>query len=244
MVGYIDKTGQFTIAPQLDIVDLFSFSEGLAAVRIGEFVEGKWGYIDKQGMLVIQAQFDTAGPFHDGLAVVANDRKFGYIDKTGKIVIPLQFASGGSFSDGLAAVRVGDFITGKDGYIDTQGKIVIEPRFDGAFPFADGLADVRVGDKYGFVDKQGRMVIESQFDFANSFSGGLAAVRVGDEETGQVRLHRHAGEDGGRAAVCVRGSVLRIRWIGGGAHRRGRRTANTAISDGSVFKGEVLTPAL
>src|SRR5437762_8660860 len=44
--GYIDKTGMFVLVPQFEIADLSIFSEGLAAVRIGEFIAGKWGYID------------------------------------------------------------------------------------------------------------------------------------------------------------------------------------------------------
>src|SRR5215467_1047535 len=66
-VGYVDKTGNFVITPNLQIVDLFAFSEGLAAVRVGEYLSGKWGFIDKQGKLVIPAQYEGAGSFSDGL---------------------------------------------------------------------------------------------------------------------------------------------------------------------------------
>ena len=195
----------------------------MAAVRIGEFVEGKWGYIDKQGTLVIQPQFDTAGPFRNGLAVVANDRKFGYIDKTGKIVIPLQFASAGSFSEGLASVRIGDYMAGKDGYIDEQGKIVIEPQFDSAFPFNGGLADVRIGDKYGFIDKTGKIVIPPQFDFAELIFFGARSRAGRRRRDRQIRLRRHARQNGDRAAIRVRGPIFGVGWIGGGANGYGRK---------------------
>ena len=52
------------IKPQFDEVG--SFSEGLAAVRIGE----NWGFINKAGEVVIKLQFDKATDFHNGLAVV------------------------------------------------------------------------------------------------------------------------------------------------------------------------------
>src|SRR5215471_698742 len=77
--GYIDKTGTFVITPQLMVVDLAAFSEGLAAVRVGEFLSGKWGYMDKQGKMVIDPDFDTAGSFHEGLAVIGVDQRWGYI---------------------------------------------------------------------------------------------------------------------------------------------------------------------
>src|SRR5882757_9056197 len=36
--GYIDKQGKFVITPPFEIADLFPFSGGLAAIRIGEFL--------------------------------------------------------------------------------------------------------------------------------------------------------------------------------------------------------------
>src|SRR5665647_783442 len=110
--------------------------------------------VETTGKIVINPQFDGAGPFSDGVAVVrvGDDKtgKYGYIDKQGKIVIPTQFDEAGSFSDGLALVRIGNEKTGKYGYIDKQGKIVINAQFGpglfSASSFSDGLAVVRVGD--------------------------------------------------------------------------------------------------
>jgi len=48
--------------------------------------DGKWGYIDNTGRIVIKPQFDEARDFSEGLARVTIDGKFGYIDKTGKYV--------------------------------------------------------------------------------------------------------------------------------------------------------------
>ena len=41
--GYIDKTGKMVIPPQFSPAK--DFSEGLAAVRIGDATTGKWGFI-------------------------------------------------------------------------------------------------------------------------------------------------------------------------------------------------------
>lgn len=88
--GFIDKTGQFVIAPQFSCALEFS-DDGLAPVQIG--VEsstdnaGKWGYIDRTGVLVIEAQFANAYKFHDGLALVEDGAgRLSYIDTTGHIV--------------------------------------------------------------------------------------------------------------------------------------------------------------
>ncbi|MGB2698327.1 MAG: WG repeat-containing protein, partial [Candidatus Zixiibacteriota bacterium] len=65
---------------------------------------GKWGYINKQGEIIIKPQFDHTDDFSEGLAAVSINYKWGYIDKTGKIVIPLQFGGASSFREGLAHV--------------------------------------------------------------------------------------------------------------------------------------------
>ena len=46
---------------------------------------GKSGYIDKEGDLVIEAKFDDAKDFYEGLAPVRVGDKWGYIDKTGNL---------------------------------------------------------------------------------------------------------------------------------------------------------------
>jgi hypothetical protein len=79
----------------------------LAAVRL----DGKWGYIDKAGEIVIQARFRGVGYFSEGLAPVLPGYSpwgslWGYIDKAGKFVIEPQFSDAESFSEGLAAVAL------------------------------------------------------------------------------------------------------------------------------------------
>lgn len=92
-------------------------------------VDGKYGYIDKTGKIVINPQFDDgAGSFSEGLASVEIGDKWGFIDKTGKYVINPRFFYACSFSEGLAWVKIGDWKTGyKTGYIDKTGKYIWEP---------------------------------------------------------------------------------------------------------------------
>src|SRR5690242_17555808 len=52
---------------------------------------GKYGYMDRSGKLVIQPQFDKAEEFSEGLAPVQAGNRWGYTDKSGKFAIPVQF---------------------------------------------------------------------------------------------------------------------------------------------------------
>ncbi|MFH0888875.1 MAG: WG repeat-containing protein [Planctomycetota bacterium] len=164
------------------------FFEGLASVLI----DGKWGYIDITGKIVIKPQFVSAWNFSEGLAYVQIDDKNAldknaYIDKTGQIVIGpkehFTFYPGG-FSDGLA--RISNYVKekniSKQGWINKEGNVVIKPQFDflNCGDFSEGLAAARLNNIWGYIDKKGIFIINPQFTFATRFSEELAAVSFND----------------------------------------------------------------
>ncbi|MHC4489349.1 MAG: WG repeat-containing protein [Planctomycetota bacterium] len=53
--------------------------------------EGRWGYIDNSGKVVIAQQYDDARDFSEGLARVNISGKWGYIDRYGDIFIEATF---------------------------------------------------------------------------------------------------------------------------------------------------------
>jgi hypothetical protein len=168
--GYIDTKGEVVIDCQFDNAE--DFSEGLAAVRVGDWETGKWGYIDKTGKMVIEPKYKSADPFHEGLANVSYgdgkegfNGKYGFIDQTGRLVIPLEsHFYYCNFSDGLAAI--GGYPE-KYGYIDKTGTYVIPPRFEIAHDFHDGLASVWIEVPYtgakvdAYINKSGHIVWEA-----------------------------------------------------------------------------------
>ena len=173
--GFINTKGEVVIPLRYDppigsyseIHDLRRFSEGLAAVRIGNL----YSYIDKKGDIAIPAQFRDAAEFSEGLASVTTpEGQSGYIDHAGRFVIKLQSGGGYNFSEGLAAWAVQTDRGLKLGYIDRTGKVVIEPKYDGAFGFVDGVAEVFIREivttasgrlsqtRIGYIDKTGRYI--------------------------------------------------------------------------------------
>jgi hypothetical protein len=201
-VGYIDKAGKMVIAPRFDsgVVPPFlladrsfndgyvfragKFSEGLAAVRVGDESRSRYGYIDKTGKLVIDTQFDYVKDFSGGLAAIRigdeHTGRFGYIDRNGKVAINPQFGFAHNFSEGLAEVEVGN----RYGYIDKSGTMVVPPLSEVGNPrFSEGLVSMMIGGRWGYFDKAGKVAINPQFDFAFEFSEGLASVRLGKGDT-------------------------------------------------------------
>ncbi len=160
------------------------FSDGLARARMND----KWGFIDRNGEVVITAKYDSVCSFSEGLACVTQDDKVGFIDKTGRQIIPFKYDGATSFTDGLAVAGLKE----KAGYIDKVGRIVIPFKFDGAGMFSEGLASVKLGNKYGFINKSGDLVIPAKYDYAGGFSEGLADVGmavIGNPEEGDAEYN-------------------------------------------------------
>ena len=92
--------------------------------RLYEVVQnGKWGYIDRTGAMIVKPQYEAANHFSEGLAPVQIARRWGYIDTTGQLVIKRQFNYASTFRGGLASVTTKDGY----GYIDKTGKYVWPP---------------------------------------------------------------------------------------------------------------------
>lgn len=152
------RNGKVVITAQYAAV--ISFSNGLAAV--GDYENGKWGFIDKTGNQVIALQYDTADSFSEGLSSVKKDGKYGFIDKTGKQVIALQYDDAKWFSEGLAAVKH----NGKWGFIDKKGNQVIALQYDdvGWLGFIGNSVKVKKDRFFGltsesfYINKQGKRV--------------------------------------------------------------------------------------
>ena len=161
--GYIDTKGAEVFPTRF--ADASAFSEGYAYVKTKE---GKRGFIDKTGQMVLELAFGTSSYsyYSEGLIDVKIDHKYGYADKTGSVVIEPRFDTAWEFSEGLAAVAV----DAKYGYFEKSGEWVYDESFKGTGLYVDA--------KFGFIDRSGEWVIEPRFKEAGLFSEGLASVII------------------------------------------------------------------
>lgn len=154
----------------------FEFTTPYAAKR-----DGKFGYIDKKGEMIIPPQFERALGFVEGLGRVGIGDKQGYIDETGKFVIPLKFDEAHPFSEGLAGARIGE----RFGFIDKSGAFAVPPRYEQVEHFSEGIAAVMENGKWGYINRQGDTIAEPQFNTCWPFNDGVAPV-MGDGNCGYI----------------------------------------------------------
>lgn len=140
--------------------------------------DGKYGFIDARGSLVIKPRFDGCtflNPenwelcvFQEGLTQVSLDGLWGYMDKRGVIVIPPRFDEASVFNDGLAVVgnKAGRSECLVYGLIDKTGKTILEPQFDflGDYDPASGTFISSIKGKRGLVHKNGKILAKTQYD--------------------------------------------------------------------------------
>ena len=133
---------------------------------------GKYGFIDHRGKIVIPPKYMWADYFWRGLGTVYVCGRYVSIDSSGKLW-PLRIAVAGQ----LVPRKSGN----KFGFVDSSGQFQIPPAYEDALPFSEGFAAVQVEEKWGFINARGEEVMHPQFDGAFYFHEGIAVANLGPD---------------------------------------------------------------
>lgn len=226
---WLKNSVEWVLEPEYEAV-WPAFSEGMVEVSR----RGKYGYMDKEGNMVIEPGYTAAGEFHEGLAAVEYKRKWGYIDKNGRAVIPFVYEIATPFNEGIASVE-------KDGawmVIDKWGQVVFETDFHWMSAYSEGVAVVEVSDetypkliRQNLVDKEGHLLFRKEYaslSHGNFSEGCIPAKEKGSRlyyfidkneerviERGFVEAQSFSGgvaavvmEDGGKTVYINRRGVV------------------------------------
>ena len=121
--------------------------------------DGKYGFIDNTGKIVIPCEYEAAFGGTEGIFACSKNGKWGHIDSEGKITTPFLYDDAEAFGDGLANVNK----DGKWGYVDTRGNLVIPCEYESEGYFLNGAAAVTKtedGGIHGYViDKTGNAIV-------------------------------------------------------------------------------------
>lgn len=139
-----------------------NYGQGLLAFKRSN--DGKLGYMDEQGEIVIEPKFSNAESFIDGRAIVSlsenNRDRYGVIDRTGYFVIKPNYNQ-------ILYLDEGRFAIGKEkdpqlpcrsiyALADSDGHILTGFIFNTIAKYQDGLASVSDDQHTFFIDKSGK----------------------------------------------------------------------------------------
>jgi hypothetical protein len=134
----VNKKGE--IFQALTGIENLKFStDGMLAVRNN----GKWGYMDNKGNMVIAAKYDSCEQFKYGYGRFKLNGKWGILDKNGNEIIEAKYENILSGDNGVFT-----YYDKSWGIIDKTGKIVIVPTFYNISPFEKDRALARLGKSY------------------------------------------------------------------------------------------------
>ena len=150
---------------------------------------GKYGYIDQNGEMVLEARYAAASRFSAGYALVKNlSGSPVFINKKGAEKSGDMFTEivGAAFYYNYASARNG----GKYGLMNKKLKYAVSPKYAAmSVMTADGLiAASSDGVKWGYINRSGEQIIEEKYAAAYDFVDGLAVIQKENGKYGCIDL--------------------------------------------------------
>ncbi|MBY0358304.1 MAG: WG repeat-containing protein [Candidatus Obscuribacterales bacterium] len=159
---------------------------------------GKYGFCNTTGHIVIEPSFNQVGQFSEGLAwfrkeflrqsskSTPEEQKVGFINKTGTVVIKPNYQMADDFSNGMARIAVFNNSKINNGYINRKGKLVIPAIYRTARPFAEGIALTSKSDQpssWEYINQRQTVIKTIKHCQSNSMSEGLLYIQD-DQQNG------------------------------------------------------------
>jgi WG containing repeat len=135
--------------------------------------QGKFGFRDDRGRLIIPNRYDSAKHFSEGLVAFKLLDKWGYLNTQDEIVVNPTYEFAGNFQSGFARVAS----KGKYGLIDKQGNLQLALQYDSINRKNQKLI-VHQNGMAGLATEEGRIVIQPRYDFLDMLPNNQIRVKL------------------------------------------------------------------
>lgn len=160
---------------------IYSFSNGMAKVRVGNEEKGKYGYINDKGKMMIQPIYDVAYDFNNGRAAVIKKDKTFFVNKTGKVINELELVGNAEVEHIAKDIyRYFDEKITNYRFLNLKDNLVKELSYDALDREHEKLIVVRKKNKYGVINQEGKEIVKPKYDWLGFFEGGVCSVCVGE----------------------------------------------------------------
>jgi len=161
------------------------FNYGLVAVKVGE----KWGFINMEGQMVIEPQFEGLGKFYQGVYAVNKDGNYSFINTKGETVLEPTPGFATYFTEDHCIIMGSRTVTeNEDGtsqiqtsmyraLIDASGEVVVEfPEGEAGWPIRDGFLFTWSQTGVNLYSAQGEKLFE--IEDCSAFAGDETTYRI------------------------------------------------------------------
>lgn len=221
--GLMDMQQNIILFPTYD--KPLSFSEGLAfAVS-----DDKMGYINKDGDIIIDFEYEWGTSFYDGMATVKIEDQFWFLSPLNEIMSgPYDFLGSETF---LRAEAYMVYSEGLTGYYEKNSENTFTDYFGNAY---------WGGGYWGFLDRNGEVAIPADYLEIHPFKEGLAAVLAKENEWIYIDKDNNKVMDGMPADFSNGLAVSRSQVINKQGEVVIEFNSNIAIESGSTFEHGLL----
>ena len=138
----------------------------------------KWGFINSDGIFIIQPQYDDVRDYNDeGFAIVSAKNKYGLINTSGDFIVKLRYNSIESLKGNLFVVVDND----GSSLMNSEGVILTKKHYDFISDFYSKRAVCSYTKDnisiYGYLDTKGNEVIPCKYTYATEFHKKKAVVK-------------------------------------------------------------------
>jgi hypothetical protein len=150
-------------------------------------LNGKIGYIDEDGKILIDCKYDEILGFgikgygNETVSIVKNGAKYGLIkNSTGLEITPLKYddINNGFTSSGITICTINK----KKGILNSSGYEVISPRFDEIINFGASETSIVIENGLkGLINNEGSIIVNPKYQDIGEFVNGYASIKYNNK---------------------------------------------------------------
>ena len=136
-------------------------------------LDGKYGFINKDGEEIIPCKYEDADAFSDGLAKVKSADGWGFVNENGEEIISCKYEEANNFWLGLTIVQSAEGL----GTINKDGEEIIPCKYEEVESVRKGMTKVKSKEGWGLANENGEEIIPCKYEDVDVFFDGLARVQ-------------------------------------------------------------------
>jgi hypothetical protein len=144
---------------------------------------GKYGFIDTTGTIIIPLEYEDAIPMNNNLTIVKKDGLYGIIDNSNKKILAFTYDKIFPAEESNGETMLKTMKDEKFGCINESAELVLKPEYDNIdLSYTNmGLIIVTNEEKQGIVNTKGDIILKIKYDYISIHNENMFNVSIDDD---------------------------------------------------------------